>query len=41
MLYDNGQLVSLYSEGYLKFKNPIYKEIVFESLEFIERELFR
>ena len=40
MLYDNGQLVSLYSEGYLKFKNPIYKEIVFESLEFVERELF-
>ena len=31
---------SLYSEGYLKFKNPIYKEIVFESLEFVERELF-
>ena len=39
MLYDNGQLASLYSEGYLKFKNPLYKEIVFESLEFIEREL--
>ncbi|MDC0204334.1 thioredoxin domain-containing protein [Flavobacteriales bacterium] len=39
MLYDNGQLVSLYSEGYLKFKKPLYKEIVFESLEFIEREL--
>jgi len=39
MLYDNGQLVSLYSEGYLKFKNPLYKEIVFESLEFVEREL--
>ena len=39
MLYDNGQLVSLYSEGYLKFKNPLYKDIVFESLEFIEREL--
>jgi len=39
MLYDNGQLVSLYSEAYLKFKNPIYKEVVFESLEFIEREL--
>ena len=39
MLYDNGQLVSLYAQGYLKFKNPIYKEIVFESLDFVEREL--
>ena len=39
MLYDNGQLVSLYSEGYLKFQNPLYKEVVFETLEFIEREL--
>ncbi len=39
MLYDNGQLVSLYSEGYLKFKNSLYKDIVFESLEFVEREL--
>ena len=29
MLYDNGQLVSLYAAGYLKFKKPLYKEIVF------------
>ena len=34
MLYDNGQLVSLYSEAYLKFKKPLYKEVVFETLEF-------
>jgi len=39
MLYDNGQLVSLYSDAYLKYKNPIYKDIVFESLDFVEREL--
>ena len=39
MLYDNGQLVSLYSEAYLKFQNPLYKDIVFETLEFVEREL--
>tara|TARA_B100000902_G_C27315221_1_gene920866 strand:+ start:815 stop:2911 length:2097 start_codon:yes stop_codon:yes gene_type:complete len=39
MLYDNGQLVSLYSEGYLKFQNPLYKQVVFETLDFIEREL--
>ncbi len=28
MLYDNGQMVSLYSEAYLKFKNPLYKQVV-------------
>ena len=39
MLYDNGQLVSLYSDAYLKYQNPLYKEVVFETLEFIEREL--
>ena len=39
MLYDNAQMVSLYSEAYLKFRNPLYKEIVFETLEFVQREL--
>ncbi|MFK5879671.1 MAG: thioredoxin domain-containing protein [Flavobacteriaceae bacterium] len=39
MLYDNGQLVSLYADAYLTTKNELYKETVFETLEFIEREL--
>lgn len=39
MLYDNGQLVSLYSDAYLLTKNNLYKETVLETLEFIEREL--
>lgn len=39
MLYDNGQLVSLYSNAYLATKNELYKEIVEETLEFVEREL--
>jgi uncharacterized protein YyaL (SSP411 family) len=39
MLYDNGQLVSLYSEAYQATKNPLYKEIVEQTLEFIEREM--
>lgn len=39
MLYDNAQLVTLYSEAYQKTKKPLYKQIVFETLEFIEREL--
>lgn len=39
MLYDNGQLISLYSEAYQHFKKPLYKHIVYQTLEFIEREL--
>ncbi len=39
MLYDNGQLVSLYADAYLVTKNDLYKETIFETLEFIEREL--
>lgn len=39
MLYDNAQLISLYSAGYAKTKNPKYKTIVEESIQFIEREL--
>jgi len=39
MLYDNAQLVSLYSDAYLITKNPLYKSIVEETLIFVEREL--
>ncbi len=39
MLYDNAQLVSLYSSAYQLSKNPKYKTIVRETLEFIKREL--
>ena len=39
MLYDNAQLVSLYSEAYLAYKNPFYSKIVEEILDFIHREL--
>jgi len=39
MLYDNAQLVSLYSEAFTATHNPRYKKIVYETLEFIEREL--
>ena len=39
MLYDNSQLVTLFCEAYQKTKNPLYKQIVYETLEFIEREL--
>ncbi|MEL7532055.1 MAG: thioredoxin domain-containing protein [Bacteroidota bacterium] len=39
MLYDNGQLVSLYSSAYQLTKNPRYKEVVYQSIDWIEREL--
>lgn len=39
MLYDNAQLVSLYSNAYLVTKNPLYKEVVEETLGFVAREL--
>jgi len=39
MLYDNAQLVSLYSEAYQFNKNPLYKNVVYETLEFIQREM--
>ena len=39
MLYDNSQLVTLYSEAYKKTKDPLYKQVVFDTLAFVEREL--
>ncbi|MDQ3190739.1 MAG: thioredoxin domain-containing protein [Bacteroidota bacterium] len=39
MLYDNAQLISLYSEAYQKNKNPLYKQVVYETIEFVNREL--
>lgn len=39
MIYDNSQLVSLYASAYQATKNPYYKTIVYETLDFVEREL--
>ncbi|PKD17530.1 thioredoxin [Salegentibacter salinarum] len=39
MLYDNAQLVSLYSKAYSFTKYNWYKEVVFKILDFIEEEL--
>ena len=39
MLYDNGQLISLYSKAYKQTKNPLYESVVRETIQFIEREL--
>ena len=39
MMYDNAQLVSLYSKAYQRTKNPLYKNIVYETLNWVEREM--
>ena len=39
MLYDNAQLISLYSEAYQYSPDEIYKNVVYETIEFVNREL--
>ncbi|HKZ36763.1 MAG TPA: thioredoxin domain-containing protein, partial [Chryseolinea sp.] len=39
MLYDNGQLVSLYAHAYQVTQDSVYQDIVRKTLEFISREM--
>ena len=39
MLYDNAQLLSLYSEAFALTKNKFYKDIVSETVEWLKREM--
>ncbi|MDT0605645.1 thioredoxin domain-containing protein [Croceitalea rosinachiae] len=39
MLYDNGQLISLYAKAYAITKNPLYKKVVEETIAFVQEEL--
>ncbi|MGK7392667.1 MAG: thioredoxin domain-containing protein [Candidatus Cyclobacteriaceae bacterium M2_1C_046] len=39
MLYDNGQLVSLYSEAYNLTGDRLYKHTVYQTAEWLEREM--
>ncbi|HEY5822808.1 MAG TPA: thioredoxin domain-containing protein [Cyclobacteriaceae bacterium] len=39
MLYDNAQLLSLYSEAFALTKNKFYKDIVYETVEWLRREM--
>jgi uncharacterized protein YyaL (SSP411 family) len=39
MLYDQGQLVSLYSRLYRLRPDPVYRQVVEETIEFVRREL--
>lgn len=39
MLYDNGQLLSLYANAYKYFKKPLYKRTVYQTIEWLQREM--
>lgn len=39
MLYDNAQLLSLYSDAYLTRPEPLYKETVYGIVAFLKREM--
>ncbi len=39
MLYDNGQLVSLYSEAYTFTNEQLYKETVYETINWLKKEM--
>lgn len=39
MLYDNGQLVSLYANAYKATKEPLFKQVVYDTISFVTREL--
>jgi uncharacterized protein YyaL (SSP411 family) len=38
MLYDNGQLVSLYADAYKRTQNLLYKDVIQKTLDFVSRE---
>jgi uncharacterized protein len=40
MLYDNGQLLSLYAIGYKLTKNPRYAEVILETAQWMQNEMF-
>jgi uncharacterized protein YyaL (SSP411 family) len=39
MLYDNAQLLSTYTKAYKRERNPLYQEVIFDTISFLKREL--
>ena len=39
MLYDNGQLIGLYAQAFAAYQTPHFKDVVFQTFDFLEREL--
>ncbi|RPD50318.1 thioredoxin domain-containing protein [Hymenobacter sediminis] len=39
MLYDNGQLLTLYAEAFQVAGDPLYRQVVYDTVAFLQREL--
>jgi len=39
MLYDNAQLLSLYSEAYRKWQEPLYRNVVYQTMAWLQSEM--
>lgn len=39
MLYDNGQLLEVYAAAYTRTKNPLYSEVLIQTIQFLNTEL--
>lgn len=39
MIYDNGQLVSLYAHAYEETKDPLYAQVIRQTLDFVDRQM--
>jgi uncharacterized protein len=39
MLYDNAQMIGLYSDGFARFGNERFRDVVYQTVGFIEREM--
>jgi uncharacterized protein len=39
MLYDNGQLIGLYAQAFAAYQTTHFKDVVFQTFDFLEREL--
>ena len=39
MLYDNGQLIHVYTKGWLRYRNPLYQSIVEETVDWLLRDM--
>lgn len=39
MLYDNAQLLTTFSNAYQQKKNPLYKKVVYQTVDWLEREM--
>ena len=39
MLYDQAQMISLYSNAYKLFKKPEYKDLVYQTINFLDNEM--